>query len=119
MNSHYGKRKILEDITNKDSTIVSRNKKSRTNETLHMMPILSKPVHQPIIAIPSSMFLQNLHPGLAMLKYDLKTDKMSFKDLQRLCGGNNKAELVNFFLPILVCFLNLNNAFYVVTICNA
>ena len=74
MNSQYGKRQILEDITNKDSSIVSQHKKARTNETSHMMPILSDPVSIPI---PSSMYLQNLHPGFAMFKSDSKTDKIT------------------------------------------
>ena len=97
MNSQYGKRQILEDITNKDSSIVSQHKKARTNETSHMMPILSDPVSMPI---PSSMYLQNLHPGLAMFKSDLKTDKMSFEDLQHLCDFNNESELVKFLTDL-------------------
>ena len=97
MNSQYGKRQILEDITNKDSSIVSQHKKARTNETSHMMPILSDPVPIPI---PSSMYLQNLHPGLAMFKSDLKTDKMSFEDLQHLCDFKNEPELVKFLTDL-------------------
>ena len=63
----------------------------------HMMPILSDPVSMPI---PSSMYLQNLHPGLAMFKSDLKTDKMSFEDLQHLCDFNNESELVKFLIDL-------------------
>ena len=62
-----------------------------------MMPILSDPVLMPI---PSSMYLQNLHPGLGMLESDLKTDKMLFEDLQHLCDFNNESELVKFLTDL-------------------
>ena len=62
-----------------------------------MMPILSDPVSMPI---PSSMHLQNLHPGLAMFTSDLKTDKMPFEDLQHLCDFNNESELVKFLIDL-------------------
>ena len=64
------------------------------------MPILPEPDQQPVMAIPSSMFLQNLRTGLAMFKCDLKTDKMSFEDLQHICDCNNEPELIKFLTDL-------------------
>ena len=96
MSSNNDKRKIFADVTNVDSSIESQSKKPKPTEFLDMMPILSGLDHQPVVTILSSMFVQNRHPGLAMFKQDLKTDKMSFEDLQRLCDYNNESGLITF-----------------------
>ena len=99
MKSNDGKRKVLADVTNIESPKVSQNKKPN-NLVCDMMPIISGPDHQPVLAIQSSLFLQKIHPGLAMFKHDLKTDKMSFEDLQHLCGYNNESELIKFLTDL-------------------
>ena len=70
MTSSDGKRKALADVTNVDSPIVPHNKKQNTTKAFGMMPISLEPNHQPLLAIQSSIFLQNVLPALAMFKHD-------------------------------------------------
>jgi len=65
-----------------------------------MMTIRSEPNSQTSLQVQSSIYLQNVHPGLAMFKHDLKTDKISFEDLQRLCDYNNESELITFLTDL-------------------
>ena len=96
---HYQKKSPL-DITNVDSPIVYNNKKRITTDAYEMMSIHSEPNPQTSLQVQSSIYLQNVHPGLAMFKHDLKTDKMSFEDLQRLCDYNNESELITFLTDL-------------------
>ena len=100
MKSDNYKRKVFDDVTNVDSSIVHNYKKRITTDAFEMMPIRSVPIPQTSLQVQSSIYLQNVHPGLAMFKHDLKTDKMSFEDLQRLCDYNNESELITFLTDL-------------------
>ena len=77
MKSDNYKRKVFDDVTNVDSSIVHNYKKRITTDAFEMMPIRSDPIPHTSLQVQSSIYLQNVHPGLAMFKHDLKTDKMS------------------------------------------
>ena len=96
MNASQTKRKPFVDVSNTFTSYQDIVKKRKENEVVHMMPDSDCKLPSSDIVIPKTMYLQNLHPALAMYKDDLVTDFMSFSDLQRLCDYDNEMELITF-----------------------
>ena len=96
MHASQTKRKPFVDVSNTYTSYQDIVKKRKENEVVHMMPDSDCKLPSSDIVIPKTMYLQNLHPALAMYKDDLVTDFMSFSDLQRLCDYDNEIELIKF-----------------------
>ena len=90
MLTNMNKRKPLGCVTNTVSpTVKDIQKRTRINATL-LMPQFTE-------IQPSLIYLQNKHPMLAMYKDDLKSDDMSFAQLNDILNMDNEDKLLIFF----------------------
>jgi len=77
------KRKFLSDITNTHDKPINRNDKGLIISPKEMLPKIEGSDDKENYdknAFPDKLYLQNVHPFLAMYKHDLVTEHMSYAD---------------------------------------
>ena len=58
-------------------------------------PIQPTVTNEPVPDILEQFKTQNVHPYLALYKYDLKTDSLSHSDISRIQAPNNELEMLH------------------------
>ena len=94
------KRKPLSDCTNIENGNNTHSKKHRLFAVEDMMPHTSPVKTNHDVEEVKTIYLQNVHPMLAMYKNDLVTDHMSFNTFSDLLAMDNETKLLDFLTEL-------------------
>ena len=95
------KRKSLCDITFPTTNTPCEYKKQYRKQVEYMFPVVSSPLKcEAAVNIPKHMYLQNVHPLLAMYKHDLPSNTMSYSSFCDLLLLDKEPELLQFLTDL-------------------
>ena len=97
------KRKFLSDITNTHDKTINRNDKGLIISPKEMLPKIEGSDDKENYdknAFPDKLYLQNVHPFLAMYKHDLVTEHMLYADFTQLVSYDNEIGLLQYLTDL-------------------
>ena len=85
MNQSNEKRKASSDVTYTSNNTSSEYKKQCAKQIQNMLPVISSPLKsETSVQIPRHMFLENVHPLLAMCKHELPSETITVSHKLRI-----------------------------------
>ena len=104
MNQSNEKRKALSDVSYTSNNTSSEYTKQCAKQIQNMLPVVSSPLKsETSVQIPRQLFLQNVHPLLAMYKHDLPSETMSYSSFCDMLLLTKEPELLHCVLTNIHC----------------